>query len=128
MDPGCVRILEEVRKCNARGQEVCQSDIFALNLAAPPTIQKRITEMLTDGDLKGLYVQTPHGTKRLLFVPEYYSSAETTVLHNLLGMTNFQLRRCADALEAIAKSQGAPSTGGKAPSDSHVQVRLWSED
>lgn len=127
MDPGCVRILDEIRKCNARGQEVCQSDIFALNLAAPPTVQKRITEMLNDGDLKGLYVQTPHGTKRLLFVPEYYASAETTILHNLLGMSNFQLRRIADSLEAIAKAMQAPQSETKA-SDTHVQVRLWSED
>lgn len=122
MDPGCVEILKIVKACNAEGREICQKDIFGMNLAAPPTIAKRINDMLEDGDLLGTYVQTPHGTKRLLFVPEHYSTADTIVMHHLLGITNYQLRRIADALE---EANGRKPTETR--SDGHVQVALWDE-
>lgn len=122
MDPGCVRIQEIVRDCNVRGQEICQKDIFDLKLAAPPTINKKIRTMLEDGDLIGMHVQTPHGTKKLLFVPECYSDAETVVTHRLLATMNYQLRRIADSME---RAQGKDP---ERRDDGMVQVSLWEGD
>ncbi len=121
MDPGCTRILEIVRERNAQGLEVCQKDIFDLKLAAPPTINKKIKSMLDDGDLIGMHVQTPHGTKKLLFAPEYYAKADEVVMHRLMAITNYQLRRIADAME---RAQGKDP---ERRDDGMVQVSLWEE-
>lgn len=122
LDPGCARILEIVKDCNIRGQEICQKDIFDLKLAAPPTVNKKIRTMLEDGDLIGMHVQTPHGTKKLLFVPECYADADQVVTHRLLATMNYQLRRIADSLE---KAQGK-DPGRR--DDGMVQVSLWEGD
>lgn len=120
MDAVCRQILDAVRQRNEENREVCLTDLVAMSIAAPPTIQKRVTDLLTTGDLIGLSVQTPHGTKRLLFVPEQYTSAEGIVMQRLLGLMVYQMRRIADSLER--------SEGRKIPDDQGdgmLQVPLW---
>lgn len=124
MDPTCQRILEIVREWNEGNREICFTDLVSMNIAAPPTIQKRVWELLSAGDLIGLSVQTPHGTKRLLFVPDQYTTAEGLVTHRLMGMMAFNLRRIADSLERMNKRNPVePESEG----DGLIQTNLWDE-
>lgn len=123
MDEVCKRILDTVRKYNEDSREICFTDLTTMRIAAPPTIQKRVRELLDMGELIGLSVQTPHGTKRLLFVPERYTDAEGIMQQRLMGMMVYQLRRIADSMERregrIPKDQEG---------DGMIQMALWGDE
>ena len=92
-------IIDAVREWNNLDKEICFTDIARMDIAAPPTIQKKIQELITSGELYDVPSQTPHGMKKLLFVPEKYASAEGIILIRQNGMMIYQLKRIADAME-----------------------------
>lgn len=119
------KIVEIVKEWNRSDREICFTDLKEMGIAAPPTIQKKIVEMLGTEDLIGHYVQTPHGTKRILFVPEAFAtSAESTVIIRQNGMLIYELRRIADCLE-MATTDRSGGIYPKKRSDGKAQTRLW---
>ena len=122
MDEVCRRIIDTVRSYNEQSKEICFTDLTTMNIAAPPTIQKRTRELLDAGELLGLSVQSPHGTKRLLFVPEHYTDAEGIVQQRLMGMMVYQLRRIADSMERREGRIPRDPEG-----DGMVQMALWGD-
>ena len=129
MDATSQRIVEIVGEWNAERKEICLKDLMKMKLAAPPTIHKKVNELLTSRELIGQQVQTPHGTKRLLFLPGNDETAEGTITVNLLGMINYNLSRLADAVELGNTDTGVPRIGRKRADDGgRMQTKLqWSE-
>ena len=122
MDEVCKRIIKTVREYNEQSKEICFTDLTTMNIAAPPTVQKRTRELLDAGELLGLSVQTPHGTKRLLFVPEHYPAAESIVHQRLMGKIVYQLRRIADSMERREGRSPRDQEG-----DGMGQMALWGD-
>ncbi len=131
MDAVSQKIMDVVRDANDSNTEICYKDFLQMKIAAPPTIQKKIRELLDTGELIGLEVQTPHGMKRLLFVPERFTSAEGTVIIRQNGMLIYHLKRIADSLEQANSSR--PFIPSDVPSkrrktDGRLQTKLWSTE
>lgn len=125
MDAVSQRIVDVVRDANDSNTEICYKDFLHMKIAAPPTIQKKIRELLDTGELIGQEVQTPHGMKRLLFVPEKFTSAEGTVIIRQKWMMIYQLKRIADSLEQANSSRPIPSAPKKETTDGRLQTKLW---
>lgn len=129
MDAVSLRIVELVRDANERSAEICYKDLITKGLAAPPTVQKKIRELLDSGELIGTEVQTPHGIKRLLFVPERFTSAHGTVLIRQNGMMIYQLKRIADSLEQANATGPRESSGTpRKKADGRFQTKIWGRD
>lgn len=128
MDPVSESIVNAVREWNEEDKEICFTDLSRMDLAAPPTIHKKIQELLVSGDLLSVSSQTPHGTKKLLFVPEKYATAEGILQIRQNGMMIFQLRRIADSLEAV-NTDGCTRRPAyrrtKTDGDGKQQTKLW---
>jgi len=130
MDSVSEAIVRAVREWNNEDKEICFTDIVRMNLAAPPTIQKKIQELLVSGDLLDIPTQTPHGTKKLLFVPEKYTSAEGTLIIRQNGMMIYQLKRIADSLELanVNRSVSAEPVRRRTEKDGKHQTKLWFQE
>lgn len=125
------RIREIVKDCNEKNEEVCQNDLVKIicdkeGIAALPTLQKEVTDMVTSGDLYSVAVPARHGNKFLLFVAVPGMSPSETVMYRLHGMQNYNLSRIADALDrmAVSDSPSIPPYRRKRSADGMIQANL----
>jgi len=127
MDSVSEAIVDAVREWNCQDKEICFTDIVRMNIAAPPTIQKKIQELIVSGDLLDVPSQTPHGTKKLLFVPEKYATAEGLLRIRQTGMMIFQLKRIADNLEMLTVERSSTEMPRRkdVKGDGKHQTKLW---
>jgi len=127
MDSVSEAIVDAVREWNCQDKEICFTDIVRMNIAAPPTIQKKIQELIVSGDLLDVPSQTPHGTKKLLFVPEKYATAEGLLRIRQTGMMIFQLKRIADNLEMLTVERSSTEMPRRkdVKGDGKYQTKLW---
>lgn len=89
-------ILVIVEQWNEEGREICQKDLEGMNIAAVPTINKYVGQLIDDGLLRWEAEQTEHGTRKNLYVAKK-SSSELLERRQV-----YQLGRIATALEKLA--------------------------
>ena len=125
------RIREIVKDCNERSEEVCQNDLVKIicdreSLAALPTLQREVSDMVAAGDLYSVTVPARHGNKFLLFVSVPGMSPSETVMYRMYGMQNYNLQRIADALDRMSavESTGLPPFRRNRSKDGMIQANL----
>jgi len=62
------QILAVVEQWNDEGREICQKDLESMKIAAVPTLNKYVNELIEDGLLRWEAEQTEHGTRKNLYV------------------------------------------------------------
>ena len=115
-------ILDAVRVANEEGRDITFTDLMRMRFAARGTVQSHINELLKDGRLLGEVVQTEHGTKRLLFLPEAESSPADVVTHRMLNLLYARMRLVEKKVDAVGRAVGAGMP--PEPEDGLVQTRL----
>lgn len=105
-------ILQIVGEWNEEGREICLKELADMRIngttiAAIPTLNKYINELIEDGKLTYESEQTSHGTRKNLYV----TGGEHTHREQLVKRLIFEISRVADALEIM--SEGEVKTRGK---------------
>ena len=103
-------ILQIVGEWNEQGREICLKELAEMKIngstiAAIPTLNKYINELIEDGKLTWESEQTAHGTRKNLYVAD--GSHRDQMVRRLI----FEVSRVADALEIM--SEGEIKTRGK---------------
>jgi len=103
-------ILQIVGEWNEKGMAICQKELAEMRIngstiAAIPTLNKYINELIEDGKLTWESEQTAHGTRKNLYVAD--GSHREQMVKRLI----FEISRVADALEIM--SEGEVKTRGK---------------
>lgn len=117
-------ILQIVGEWNEKGMAICQKELAEMKIngttiAAIPTLNKYINELIEDGRLTYESEQTPHGTRKNLYVNKGAPVHREQLFKRLI----FEISRVADALEIM--SEGEIKTRGKRETKSRFrQQRL----
>lgn len=105
------QILLRVEEWNNEGKEICLQELSTMRIAAVPTLNKYINELIDDGLLRWEAEQTDHGTRKNLYVA--HQNANDQLMRRLV----YELSRVADNMAKLAgeepRGRGPRRSSGK---------------